>query len=270
MTIKAFFKTPKGLLLIILVIITVMAAYVAGVTVVMPGLIAATGVAMLIDAPILRVREKEWQFPSGAVLTGLIVAAILSPYQPWYVPATTSAVAVVSKYIVRVQKANVFNPAALALIATYYLFQSEQSWWGALPDLPLVAIVVLIGTGLYITNRLHKLPGVLAFLGAYYLMFSVESFVRDPVLVAEVYRAPDLHAALYFAFFMVTDPPTSPVKVRDQMIYGVIVAAVSWAAYTFIGAAYFLLAGLLAANIWEAWRRLRLNAQRAARRAAVA
>ena len=210
------------------------------------------------------------RFPSGALLTGLIVAAILSPYQPWYVPAVTSAVAVVSKYLVRVHKANVFNPAALALIATYYLFDSEQSWWGALPDLPSLAMIVLIVSGVYIANRLHKMPGVLAFLGAYYLIFTVESFVGAPVRVAELFRAPDLHAALYFAFFMVTDPPTSPVKVRDQIIYGVITAVVSWAAFEMIGAAYFLLAGLLAANIWEAWRRARLHARQAARRAAVA
>lgn len=269
MTVKAFFKTPKGLLLIILAIITAMAAYVAGVAVVLPDLVAATGVAMLVDIPILRFREKAWKFPSGALLTGLIVAAILSPYQPWYVAAVTAAVAVVSKYLVRVHKANVFNPAALALIATYYLFDSEQSWWGALPDLPLTAILVLIVTGVYITNRLHKLPSALAFLGAYYMIFTVESFVGDPARVAELFRAPDLHAALYFAFFMVTDPPTSPVKIRDQIVYGLIAAGVSWAAYAMIGAAYFLLAGLLAANIWEAWRRARLARQRAARRMAV-
>ena len=139
MTVKAFLKTPKGLLLIILFVLTGMAAYVAGMTVVGPGLVAATGVAMLIDAPILRLREGSWKFPSGALLTGLIVAMILGPYQPWYVPTVTSAIAVVSKYVVRVHRANVFNPAALALVATYYMFDSEQSWWGALPDLPSAA-----------------------------------------------------------------------------------------------------------------------------------
>ena len=45
-----------------------------------------------------------------------------------------------------------------------------------------------------------------------------------------------------------------PVKNRDQIFYGVIVAGVSWAAFEMIGAAYFLLVGLLAANLWEAWR----------------
>ena len=62
------------------------------------------------------------------------------------------------------------------------------------------------------------MPAVLAFLGSYYLLFTVTAFVGDPARVAELFRAPDLHAALFFAFFMVTDPPTSPPKQRDQII----------------------------------------------------
>ena len=270
MTVKAFFKTPKGLLVIILTVLTGMAASVAGMTLVAPGLAAAVAVGMSIDAPIIRVREGEWIFPSGALLTGLFVAMILSPSERWYVPAVTTAVAIVSKHLFRVHTANVFNPAALALIATYYVFDSEQSWWGALPDLPSVALVVLVIAGVYITDRLNKMPGVLAFLGTYYLFFTIAAVVGDPGRVAELFRAPDLHAALFFAFFMVTDPPTAPVRHRDQVVFGVIVALVSCAAYELIGAAYFLLAGLLVGNAWEAWRRMRLRALRAARRVAVA
>ena len=90
---------------------------------------------------------------------------------------------------------------------------------------------------------------MLAFLGVYYLLVTITAFVGDPARVAELYRAPDLHAALYFAFFMVTDPPTSPPKHRDQLVFGAIVAVASYAAFELIGAAYFLLAGLLVANV---------------------
>jgi hypothetical protein len=73
--------------------------------------------------------------------------------------------------------------------------------------------------------------------------------------VAEIFRTPDLQMALYFAFFILTDPPTSPVKNRDQVICGVIVAFVSYGVFEWVGAAYYLLAGVLAGNLWEAWRR---------------
>ena len=262
---KRFFKTPKGLLILILPALILLAAAGSGWRVLAPGVIAASLAAMAIDAPILYWREKTWSFPSGALLTGLLVARVLSPHEPWHIAAVTAAVGVVSKYLVRGRSANVFNPAALALVATFYVFDTGQSWWGALPGLPIAALVALFATGLFITNRVNKMPALLSFLGVYYLLITVTAFVADPAHVAELYREPDLHAALFFAFFMVTDPPTSPPKARDQLVFGVITAVVSYAVFEIIGAAYFLLAGLLAANAWEAWRRHRVHAARAAR-----
>ena len=86
----------------------------------------------------------------------------------------------------------------------------------------------------------------------------------EPGRVAALYREPDLHAALFFAFFMVTDPPTSPPKARDQLVFGAITAVVAFAVFELVGAAYFLLAGLLVANVWEAWRRVSRAGHRAA------
>ena len=165
----------------------------------------------------------------------------------------TSAVAILSKYPLRVRTANIFNPAALALVASFFVSHTGQSWWGALPELSPLAL--LIATGAFITHRVNKAPVVLAFLGSYYALITLGAFVGNPAHVAELYRAPDLHAALFFAFFMVTDPPTSPPRHRDQLIYGTIVGVTSCAMYTLVGAVYFLLAGLLVANVWEAWRR---------------
>lgn len=265
-SLQRFFKTPKGLLVLVLALLIPLAAAGSGGAVVAPGVIAAALVAMAVDAPILRWRDDTWVFPSGALLTGLLVAMVLSPHEPWYIAAVTAAVGVVSKYVARGRSANVFNPAALALVATFYVFDTGQSWWGALPELPIVAIAALFATGVFITDRVNKMPAVLAFLGTYYLLITAAAFLGDPARVAELYREPDLHAALFFAFFMVTDPPTSPPKPRDQLTFGVITAVVSVAVFELIGAAYFLLAGLLVANGWETWRRHRIRRAREASR----
>jgi Na+-translocating ferredoxin:NAD+ oxidoreductase RnfD subunit len=258
--VRRFFRTPKGMLIPLLAALAIAAAFGSGFKTVGPVLLGGVLGAVLVDAPILRYREAEWVVPDGAILTGLIVAMVLSPMEPWYVAAVTSAIAVLSKYVLRVGKANVFNPAALALVATFYWFNTGQSWWGALPELPMAAIVLLFATGVFITDRVNKIPVVLAFLGSYYLLVTITAFAGEPAKVAELYRTPDLHAALFFAFFMVTDPPTSPPKQRDQLVFGVITAVVSYAVFELIGAAYFLLAGLLVANAWEAARRYRLRA----------
>jgi Na+-translocating ferredoxin:NAD+ oxidoreductase RnfD subunit len=253
--VRRFFRTPKGLLIVLLLALAVVAAIGAGVARVAPVVLGSVLGAVLVDGPILRYREGAWVVPDGALLTGLIVAMVLSPIEPWYVAAITAAIGVLSKYLVRAGNANVFNPAALALVATFYWFNTAQSWWGALPEVTPFALVLLFATGVFITDRVNKIPLVLSFLGAYYLLVTLTAFAGDPAKVTALYRAPDLHAALFFAFFMVTDPPTSPPKQRDQVVNGVIVAAASYAVFELIGAAYFLLAGLLVANGWEALRR---------------
>ena len=200
------------------------------------------------------------------MLTGMFVAMVLSPHEPWTIAAATAAVAVVSKHIFRTRSANIFNPAALGIVATFYIFDTGQSWWGALPEIAPLALLVLFATGIFIADRVNKMPLVLVFLGVYFLLFTVTTFVGNSRELAEIYRAPDLHAVLFFAFFILTDPPTSPVKYPDQIICGIIVAVASYAFFEVVGAAYYLLAGVLAGNIWEAWRRWTVSRRRISER----
>jgi Na+-translocating ferredoxin:NAD+ oxidoreductase RnfD subunit len=187
----------------------------------------------------------------------MIVTMVVRAQEHWYVPAVTSVVAVVSKYIFRTRTANVFNPAAFAIVTMFYVFHMGQSWWGALPEVqPVWLQAALLITGLYITDRVNKMPLVLAFLAVYFALFTATAYLGDPQWVAEIYRSPDIQAALYFALIILTDPPTSPAKYPDQIICGVMVAVVSYAVFEKYGVVYFLLAGVLVGNVWEAWRRV--------------
>ncbi len=56
---------------------------------------------------------------------------------------------------------------------------------------------------------------------------------------------------LFFAFIILTDPPTSPVKYADQIGCGVLVALVSYAFFEWAGVVYYLLASALAGNVWK-------------------
>src|SRR5690349_16151876 len=159
------------------------------------GLMSATIAAGLVDLLILRVRKHVWEFPSGAVLTAMIVAMVLRAQEPWYVITITSVAAVASKYIFRSRSANVFNPAALAIIGSFYVFHTGQSWWGALSDVFPIAKLVLLAAGAFIVDRVNKFPLVLTFLAAYFLLFTVTAFVGNPLSVAEIFRTPDIEAA---------------------------------------------------------------------------
>lgn len=259
-----FFRTPKGLLLIILVALVAIAQPPARLHLVLPGVLEAVVVAGLLDAIILRLAREAWEFPSGAVLSGLILAMVLSPQEPWYVFVWSSAIAIASKYIFRTRSANIFNPAAFALVVTFYMFNTGQSWWGALPEVSPYLLIVLFAAGIFMADRVKKIPMVLIFLGIYFLLFTTTSYLGNPANAAEIFRAPDFQSVLFFAFFILTDPPTSPITYRDQMICGAMIAVASYAVFELIGAAYFLLAGVLIGNIWEAWRRSHLTSQRRA------
>ena len=248
-------RSPKGLFTAILLLLAVPAAQHAGWMLVLPGLASAVPFAMLLDAPLIRWRDGRWRIPDGAVLTGMLVGVVLSPHVSWRVAAGTAALAIGAKHVLRVKRANVFNPAAAGLVASYHLFDSGQNWWGALPELPPAWILLLGATATFMAWRLHKLPLLLVLLGVHFALATMSTYVVDPVRVAALYRPPDLHMVLFFAGFMATDPPTSPPRAGDQLTYGVIAGVAGFALYLTIGAVYFLLGGLLVANVWEGWRK---------------
>ena len=81
-----FFKTPKGLLTILLVGLTALAAPGEGVRTVLINMSAAVLAAGIVDLIILRLRNGAWEFPSGALLTAMIVTMVMRAQEPWLVP----------------------------------------------------------------------------------------------------------------------------------------------------------------------------------------
>ena len=193
-----FFRTPKGIVTIVLAILILTAAPGQGGRPVV-GLACATIAAGLVDLVIVHRRKGTWRYPDGAVLTAAIVVMVLRAQEPWYVTTATSVIAVLSKYCFRFQ-ANVFNPAALAMVASYYLFHAGQSWWGAQTDVNGLGKLLMGAAGIFVANRVNKMPLVLTFLTTYFGLFTVTAFVGDPLKVAEIFvRTPDVEAALFFA-----------------------------------------------------------------------
>src|SRR5262249_53122983 len=115
-------------LLLILALLAAIAAPTEEIDRALPNLVSATAVTALVDLIGVRWTRGIWIFPSGAILTGLIVAMVLSPAEPLTVPLVTSAAAGLSKYGARTRWSNVFNPAAVALVVAYFAFGGEQSW----------------------------------------------------------------------------------------------------------------------------------------------
>jgi len=250
-------RSPKGVLLLVLLGLAGIAAPSQGVTRVAPWILGAVGGAAAVDILLTWIGRRVVILPEGALLSGLLIGLVLGPGVPWYVPAAAGAAATSTKYLLRTSQAHVFNPAALALLASAYLFSAGQSWWGALADLPAPSVALLVVGGFLVAARVHKLPAVLAFTGSYFTIFTLAAvlFSGGTPRIAEAFRVPFVNAALFFAFFMLTDPPTSPGRAEEQVPFGAIVGVVSAIAFLLVQGITFLFLGLLAGNAWHGWRR---------------
>jgi Na+-translocating ferredoxin:NAD+ oxidoreductase RnfD subunit len=240
-------RTPKAQLLVIFGVLLAIAAPAAGGLALWPKLAAAVLPACGIDIVWNLADKRRVIRPSSALLSGLIVFFILSSNESWLVLAWTSSFAVISKRILRGQREHIFNPAAVALAWAPIAFGSGESWWGALGDQPWIWLAVLVASGLFITDRLNKFPLVLTFLGAYFGLFSLAA-MANPHGVAEMFREPFLQAALFLAFFMLTDPPTSPNRYADQIWFGSLAAVAAVGAQLLGAGQVYLLVGVLVAN----------------------
>jgi Na+-translocating ferredoxin:NAD+ oxidoreductase RnfD subunit len=251
---RRFLRTPKAWLLAVFAPLLFLAGRAEGWPAVWPHVVLAVAGACIVELLVLEWRHQPWRLPTSALLSGLIVAFVLGPETPRLVTLAVGALATVSKHLVATRRGHVFNPAALALWLAIPLFATDQSWWGALPDLAWTWLLVLVVGGVVIVDRLNKFPLVLAFLGVYFGLFTVMAFV-DPLRVSEMFRAPFVQAALFLAFFMLTDPPTSPSRYVDQVWIGALVALASGLAQLWGAGQSYLLIGLLAGNLALALRR---------------
>jgi len=257
---RRFWRSPKGYLLIMLVALAAVAGPGEGLSRVGPAILGAALAAALLDVGLTLLTRRVWIVPDGAILSGLIVALVLSLEEPWYVPPAAGALAILSKHLFRnpwAPRAHVFNPAAVALLASTVLFNSGQSWWGALPALPWPALLALLTAGYIVVDRINKFRQALTFLGMYFGLFTCASFMTmgGTARLAEVFRVPFVNAALFFALVMLTDPPTSPNHEQEQVYFGAVVAGASVAAFFLLPGLAFLPVGLLIGNAWLAWRR---------------
>ena len=264
-----FLRTPKGSVLWVLVALVAI-AMVGTQRHTLPNVLAATAGAALTDLAISSWRKKPIWFPSGAVISGLIIAMVLARETPLYVPLAVSVLAVVGKHALRTRWSNVFNPAVLALIVGGFIFRSGQSWWGALPyDGFLGFAVVLIGGG-YIAAKVNKLPLGMAYLATAIIAFAIASYTGANAQVAQVFRAPDINALVFFAALMLTDPPSSPAKREDQIWFGILAGALAVLIFLTTGVQWFIFGGLPVANLAESLRRIAARRTHLATRAAAA
>lgn len=167
-------------------------------------LIVAPATAAVLDFMLANFISKRKAFPWLGLISGLIIALLLAPNPLFAFVAATIAIA--GKYIIRIKKRNIFNPAAFALFVLS-IFGIVTAWWGVLHW-------IVVPLGLLVAYKIRRLETSLSFLVAYFLAIYA---------VKGAFPLED-YTAYFFAFVMVLEPVTSPFARKGKLIFGPAVA----------------------------------------------
>ncbi|MFC0416244.1 RnfABCDGE type electron transport complex subunit D [Cytobacillus solani] len=184
--------------------------------------IVSVATTVLTEIIIVKMVYKKFTFPLSAFITGLGISLLLSSHV-LAVYALTSFIAILLKFTIRFKGGHVFNPNNLAMVLVLFLIPSyavstPKQWTNGFT---IMALVLLLGViACYMANRLDI---VSSFLVGFVAFALIRHFVFGAPLFAAL--GPLLGASLQlFAFFMITDPKSTPTTRKARIFFGISVA----------------------------------------------
>jgi len=143
----------------------------------------------------------------SALITALSLSLLLRADAVWPL-ALAAALAIGSKFALRLNNKHIFNPANFAIVAL--LLATDVVWttpgqWGT----AVWFAALLAGAGLFVTYRAARFDVPLIFLGVFAaLIFARALWLGDPLSIPMLRLQNG--ALILFAFFMISDPKTTP------------------------------------------------------------
>ncbi len=204
-------------------------------------------VAIASEALFQFIFKRKYTFKDGgAAVTGLLLALSVSPSTPLYALAAAAAVGIIfGKHIFGGFPKNIFNPALFGRLFLILAFPTAMSPWLSPFDMVSSATPLQIfretGTttsvfNLFIGNiggSIGETSALALLLGAAYLIYKKFANWRIPVSILSTValvallngQNPFFHlfsgSLILGAFFMATDPATSPKSNEGRWIFGV-------------------------------------------------
>lgn len=163
--------------------------------------------------------------PLSPLITSLSLTLLLRTDQI-ELAAVAATIAIGSKFLIRIRGKHLFNPANVALVTL--MLASDQAWvssgqWGS----ATIGAFTLACLGFLVLTRARRAETTIAFLLIYAaLLFGRALWLGDPLAIP-------LHqlqngALLIFAFFMISDPKTTPNTAAGRVLFAALVAAIAF------------------------------------------
>ena len=168
-------------------------------------ILVSLAVAGILEVAITFRTQRVLMWPASALLTGNGVAFILRvpgtehgdwwSMNGWWIFAGTSAIALLSKYLIRVRGRHVFNPSNFGLVLCFLLLGASRAdplalWWGPLSPALVFALVLIVVGGFLILRRLHLVGVAVGFWVAFAAGIAVLA-ASGHTMTARLARRPD-------------------------------------------------------------------------------
>ena len=161
----------------------------------------------------------------SALISGLSLCLLLRTNDP-ALAVLAGAVTVASKFVIRVGGKHVFNPTNFGLVALMLLTNSvwvSPAQWGTAAFFAFL----MACAGTLVVNRAARSDVTFAFLAFYCaLLFGRSLYLGEPMTIP-VHRL-ESGGLLLFAFFMISDPKTTPNSRLGRIVFGALVAYGAW------------------------------------------
>lgn len=162
--------------------------------------------------------------PRSALISSLSLCLLLRT-DSLLIALLATLIAISSKFIIRYNNKHIFNPTNFALVVMILLF--DNAWvssgqWGR----EIWFLFLIAGLGLLVVMRSRRSDITLAFLLFYAAMlFGRAVWLGDPLAIP-------LHqfqngALLVFAFFMISDPMTTPNSRLGRILFALLVCLIA-------------------------------------------
>jgi Na+-transporting NADH:ubiquinone oxidoreductase subunit NqrB len=159
--------------------------------------------------------------PRSALISGLSLCLLLRT-NAVRLAILAAAVAILSKFVLRVRAKHVFNPTNFALVVL--LLATGEVWvspgqWGS----GVVFAFLLAAAGGLVVNRAARADVTIAFLAGHAALLLGRSLWLGEPLAIPLHRLQN-GALVLFAFFMISDPRTTPDSRRGRLVFAALVA----------------------------------------------
>ena len=169
---------------------------------------------------------RAWRLPrfdpKSALISGLSLCLLLRT-NSWALAVATGVVAIAGKFILRWRGKHLFNPTNFGLVAMM-LISGKAVWvspgqWG---DFAFFSFLVVCLGGL-VVMRASRADVTLAFLGGWIGLLCARSAWLGEPLAIPLHRLQN-GGLLIFAFFMISDPKTTPDSRLGRILFALLVA----------------------------------------------